>query len=458
MGTRIKALVVGATGSGAGKTTVTLAILAALRRRGLAVQPFKAGPDFIDPGHHFSASGRHSHNLDTWMLPPEENRSIFNRYAVSADVAVVEGVMGIFDGYGPRNQAGSTAHLAKLLKIPAALVINVKGMAQSIAAMALGFQNYDPDLTWAGVIANKCGSARHVDILRAATEGSSVMPLLGGLVRDPALTMPERHLGLITADEGGLSEQAFERLADLAEQGLDLERLLDQMHDLEIQPPPREETPKDPMVRIGVARDEAFCFYYEENLRRLHQAGATLVFFSPLRDEQLPSGLHGLYLGGGYPELFARQLAGNTGMLRDISTSAREGMPIFGECGGMVYLGRSVKGLEGRTWPLCGVLPIDTGMNHKLRSLGYRQVSFAADTPLGPKGTIARGHEFHYSEIIATHDGAASGVFGLKGRDDLPAAPAGLRVANTVASYIHFHFGSNHQLAESFVAFCRRAA
>jgi cobyrinic acid a,c-diamide synthase len=457
---RIKALCIGGTGSGTGKTTLTLALLAALRRRGLVVQPFKIGPDFIDPGHHHAASGRSSHNLDTWMLRPEENQAIFQHYAAEADIAVVEGVMGIFDGLGPQDETGSTAHLAKLLGIPVLLAIHAKGMARSIAALASGFQNFDPGLIWAGAIANKCGSAGHIEILRQSMAGNGTMPLLGGLLRDDDISLPERHLGLITADEGRLNEDALERLADLAEQGLDLDRLLNDLPSLEAMPVD-DDALKQADVRIGVARDQAFCFYYQENLRRLRAAGAELVFFSPLRDKCLPAGLDGLYLGGGYPELFAKELSQNQSMLADIAVSAEYGMSVFAECGGMIYLGRSVTDLEGRKWPLCGVLPIETGMNRKLRKLAYREAVFTGGTPLGPKGTKARGHEFHYSEISADHGGAINGVFHLRGRGnggDADLGPAGFRVANTVASYMHFHFGSNHQLANNFVDFCRSAA
>ncbi|MCB2190057.1 MAG: cobyrinate a,c-diamide synthase [Deltaproteobacteria bacterium] len=457
MGTRIKALSIGATGSGAGKTTVTLALLAALRRRGLRVQPFKAGPDFIDPGHHFTASGLISHNLDTWMLSPEENRAIFARHACQADLAVVEGVMGLFDGFGPEGEEGSTAHLAKLLGIPAVLVVNAKGMAGSIAAMAGGFQNFDPDLRWAGVIANKCGSFGHIQILRRAMSSSSLMPLLGGLLRASSLSMPERHLGLITAEEGGLAEDTLQRLADLAEEAIDLDRLLESLPEVAVEAP-MPQPPVSPKVRIGVARDQAFCFYYEENLRRLRRAGAELVPFSPMRDAHLPSNLQGLYLGGGYPELFAPILAENIDLRCDIAAAARNGLPIFGECGGMIYLGRSLRDLEGRVWPMCKVLPLDTAMNPKLRRLGYRQATFVKDTPLGPQGAVARGHEFHYSEITTLHGGASEDLFQLSGRNGSSPAFAGLRVANTLGSYLHFHFGSNPKLAEHFVAFCRRNA
>jgi cobyrinic acid a,c-diamide synthase len=362
---------------------------------------------------------------------------------------------------GPQDESGSTAHLAKLLGIPALLTIHAKGMARSIAAMAAGFQNFDPDMTWAGAIANKCGSAGHIELLRQAMAGHGTMPLLGGLLRDAGIALPERHLGLITADEGCLSKGALERLAELAEQRLDLDRLLADLPGIELWPMAREDSAKKADVRIGVARDQVFCFYYEENLRRLRQAGAELVYFSPLHDNGLPVGLDGLYLGGGYPELFARELSQNRGMLKDVSQAAKGGIPVFAECGGMIYLGKSVTGLEDRKWPLCGVLPIETGMNRKLRKLGYREACFAEDIPLGPKGTKARGHEFHYSEISVDHGGASKGVFQLKGRGrggDSDLDPAGFHVANTVASYMHFHFGSNPQLADNFVEFCRSGA
>ncbi len=456
-GQAIKSFCIGATGSGAGKTTVTLAILAALRRRGLTVQPFKAGPDFIDPGHHFLASGRPSHNLDTWMLSPEENRSIFARHAAGCDLALVEGVMGVFDGYGPQDEAGSTAHLAKLLGLPVLLLVNAKGMGQSLAAMAAGFQGYDPHLAWAGVMANQCGSPRHRALLQQALAGSVDMPFWGGLLRDPALCMPERHLGLITAEEGGLDPELLERLADLVEDGVDLDLLLANLSEVETASAPPA-APAAPKVRLGVARDEAFCFYYQENLRRLRQAGAELICFSPLRDQALPPDLHGLYFGGGYPELFAGQLAANQGLRREIASAARQGLPIYGECGGMIYLGDSVRDLEGRLWPQCGVLPLEVSMNPRLRQLGYRQVSLAEDSLLGPPGTIARGHEFHYSEITQKGQGAQEGVFVCQGRGGALLEPCGWRVANTVASYVHLHFGSNHHLAKNFVAFCQGAA
>ncbi len=457
MGKRVKAICISATGSGAGKTTVTLAVLAALKRRGLETQPYKAGPDFIDPGHHHQVVGRRSHNLDTWILSAKENKSIFSRYAHDADIAVIEGVMGVFDGFGPDKETGSTAHLAKLLSVPALLVISAKGMARSIAAMVGGYQSFDPDLQWAGAIANQCGSSRHITYLGQAMDRHDLMPFTGGLLRDPELTMPERHLGLITAEEKSLGLKTLERLADLAEEGLDLDRLLDSLPHVQLEPPAPKDLAPTRDVRIGVARDEAFCFYYEENLRRLAVAGAELVFFSPLRDTKIPTGLHGLYLGGGYPELFAHRLSENTSLLGDISHLCKQGLPVLAECGGLIYLSRSVTDSQGMTWPLCGVLPLDVAMNQKLRRLGYCEVAFSRDTPLGPQGTLARGHEFHYSHIKADHGGADFGLFELTNRGSLPLGPAGWRVGNTLASYVHFHFGSNGQLADSFVEFCRRA-
>lgn len=454
---QLRAFVIGAATSGAGKTTVTMAILAALRRRGLVVQPFKAGPDFIDPGHHAVAAGRPSHNLDTWMLSADENRAIFQRHAAGADVAVVEGVMGLHDGFGPLDDTGSTAHLAKLLGLPVALVVDAKGMAGSIAALAGGFVNFDPALGFVGVIANRVGGPGHAAILGQALAGrSGLPPFLGGLVRESGLAMPERHLGLITADEGAFDAAKLARLADWAEQGLDLDALLAGAAELDLIPLDEPAPPTRPVVTIGVARDAAFCFYYAENLRRLRQAGATLKFFSPIDDPAPPPGLDGLYLGGGYPELFAHKLSQNQTMRRAIARAVADGLPVLAECGGMLYLGQAVVDKSGQGWPMAGALDIVTRMGDKLSGLGYRQATFTADNPLGPAGTTGRGHEFHYSSIDEGASGAQAGVFELCGRAGGPARLAGYRVGNAVASYMHFHFGGNPDLARNFVEFCRK--
>ena len=452
----MKGILLAGTQSGAGKTTASLALMAALARRGLVVQGFKVGPDFIDPGHHRLATGRPSHNLDGWMLPADENRRIFGRYAAKADVAVVEGVMGLYDGFDPSSDNGSSAEMARLLGLDVALLANARAMARSLVALARGFAGFGPGISWAGLIANKAGSKNHVDILAKAMESAPEMPFLGGLAKRPELALPERHLGLVTAEEGGFGPEAMAALADWLEEGIDLDRLLEGLPEAELSP--AEDVPEAaPAVRLGVAKDRAFCFYYEENLRRLRAAGAELVFFSPLEDKKLPAGLDGLYLGGGYPELFARDLADNKNLRREIAALCRDGLPVYAECGGMMYLGRELKDTGGRRWPMAGVLPINTGMLPRLRSLGYREAVFTGDNLLGIQGAKARGHEFHYSEITEVDDSLLTNSYEVIGRKGPAPTARAYQKGNVLASYLHLHFGSNPDLAPSLVESCRLA-
>ncbi len=306
----MKGLVIAATHSGAGKTTLTLGLLAALRRRDLAVQPFKVGPDFIDPGHHTRAAGRPSFNLDGWMLSREENLRIFRHRAAAADVAVVEGVMGLFDGYDGASEAGSTAQMAKWLGLPVLLVVDARARARSAAALVHGFAAFDPALTLAGVVFNRVGSATHPDYLRQALESvPGGVRCFGGIPRDAELNIPARHLGLVTTEDHPLEGAYLEALADLVESNLDLDGLLAALPPVSLESIPAPTGSPPPMVRLGVARDQAFCFYYPDNLEWLENFGAQIVPFSPLADADLPPDLHGLYLGGGYPELFASQLS-----------------------------------------------------------------------------------------------------------------------------------------------------
>ncbi len=456
----MKGLVVAGTKSGVGKTTVSLALMAALKRRGLAVQPFKVGPDFIDPGHHTLVTGWTSRNLDGWMLDREENRAIFRARSQGAQVVVVEGVMGLFDGYGVKSGAGSTAEMAKMLGLPVLLVAGARSMAASFAALVGGYVRFDPELTWAGVVANRTGGPGHQEILREAMEMVPEVGLAGCLPAESEIALPERHLGLVTAEEGGFSEAVIDTLARWIESNLDLDLLLRDLPDLDPGSAP-EQAPAPPpgknRVPLGVARDKAFCFYYQENLDRLERAGAELIFFSPLESPGLPPGIRGLYLGGGYPELFAAQLADNKGLLQEVAALGRAGLPIYAECGGMMFLGREMIDLEGRVWPMAGLLPLTTRMLKKLASLGYREVEFAEDTPLGPKGTRVRGHEFHYSEITELEaDGVlGSGAYKVRSRKGPLPHVHGFRAFNTLAGYIHLHFGSDPEAAPSFVELCR---
>jgi cobyrinic acid a,c-diamide synthase len=450
-----RGLIIAGVSSGVGKTTVALGLMAAYRRRGLTVQPFKVGPDFIDPGHHTQATGRPSANLDGWMLPQPENLAIFHRNSRDADLALVEGVMGLFDGYDGASEAGSTAQMAKWLGLPVVLVVDARSMARSAAALAHGFATFDPDLKLAGIIFNRVGSDRHLTYLRQAMTQVSGVRVLGGLPRQQSLAIPERHLGLVTSEEYPLTPVYFQQLAEMMETHLDLDVLLELMPivtQMEEDTVPSNEAL--PQVRLGVARDQAFCFYYPENFRYLSRFGAELVTFSPLHDSRLPDNLDGLYLGGGYPEIFAEALSANTAMRNDIKEMAAMGLPIYGECGGLMYLSQGLTTLKGERTPMAGVLPLEVRMLPRLKALGYRQVTLEADCLLGPAGTRARGHEFHYSEITAEVVGLEK-VYRLAGRRGEAPGFEGYCQFRTLASYVHLHFGSNPNLARHFVEYCR---
>jgi cobyrinic acid a,c-diamide synthase len=452
-----KSILVSGTHSGCGKTSLTLGLLAALTRRGMRCAPFKTGPDFIDPGLHELACGRVSHNLDSWMLSPGTNSEIFSRYASGSDVAVIEGAMGLFDGASGVSESGSAAHMAKLLGIPVVLVVDVSGMARSVAAMARGFSCFDPDLATAGVVCNRVGGPGHREFLAEALDMAGV-PVLGSLARVPELAMPSRHLGLVTAQDLTAHPDWIQRLADWVEAGVDVDRLLRALPETGLAPtcppvsaPSAPPVPPPPRrVRLGVARDRAFCFAYAENLRLLDAAGADVFFFSPLADQRLPDGLDGLYLPGGYPELHAEALSANTAMLSDIRGFCLSGRPVYAECGGFMALTRAIEDQEGRAWPMAGVFDCTARMRPRFAALGYREALLTTPTPLGPAGTVARGHEFHYSNLTGVPDVPA--VYRLSGRKGPLDAPEGFLRGNTLGSYVHLHFASNPDLAGNFVA------
>lgn len=437
----LSALVIGGTHSGAGKTSLTLGLIGALRRRGLSVQPFKVGPDFIDPRHHERASGRPPRNLDGWMLDPEVNRRRFAQATADVDVAVIEGVMGLFDGSEGGTDRGSTAEMAKMLGLDVVLVVDAGAMARSAAAVIHGFTTFDPELRVAGVVLNKVGGDVHADMIRDAVAGSA--PILGALPHDPELAVPERHLGLHLPHE--TRGDYVERLATLVEEHIDLQALLARCRTSR-SPVPPEPRSALPTVRIGVARDEAFCFYYADNLELLEDAGAELVPFSPIRD-RLPDRLDGLYLGGGYPELHAEELAANEDARSAIRALALAGAPVYAECGGLMYLAEALE-LESGAHPMCGVLPFRTRMSAPLQ-IAYIDVTTTGGL-FGP-GRRARGHVFHQSEIVGEPE--VERCFELETTSGARAAE-GYAAGNVLATYAHLHFASCPELAGAFVARC----
>ena len=441
------------TASGVGKTTVTLAVIAAMRQRGAVVQPFKGGPDFLDTGHHTRVAGRTARNLDTWMLSRDSNKDVFCEATEGADFVVVEGMMGLFDGKDGATETGSSAEIAKLLGLPVILVLDAAKSARSIAAVVLGFERFDPQIVLAGVILNRVASERHYAMLEQAIHSSCQTPVLGWLPREAAISIPERHLGLRTAEEFRTQQgevKQIEMLAHLAETHLDLDALssLQCSFDFtEVQT--ARVVPVQPSIRIGVARDEAFSFYYEDNLDLLRQRGAEVVPFSPLWDAALPADLDALYLGGGYPELYAAQLSANHSMLQSVRMFAVAGKTIYAECGGMIYLSRQLTTVEESSYAMASLLPFVMEMTGKLAKFGYVTVALKQDCLLGPAGTVLRGHSFHYSHIVGQPKMLTSYQvrYSLSGQTE----DEGFSVGNILASYVHLHFRASPQIAKHFV-------
>jgi cobyrinic acid a,c-diamide synthase len=443
-----KGFVVAGCASGVGKTTVALALIAAYRRRGFVVQPFKCGPDFIDGGHHTRASGRISRNLDGWMFSAETSREIFSCASQAADLMVVEGVMGLFDGVDGRSNAGSTAEIARCLGLPVILVVDASSMARSAAALVHGFATFDPALNLAGVVFNRVAAPSHYQILQdALASGTEVRPL-GYLPLRKDIEIPERHLGLFTAQEDVVPASIVPLLGDLAEQTIDLDALLELAAPISAH---RDDVRPDRAgtVRIGVARDKAFSFYYEDNLDELRRAGAEIVEFSPLDDPRLPEAVDALYFGGGYPELFAWQLAANESMIADVRRMAEKGLPIYAECGGLMYLAREIVPRTGPSVPMASVLPLSVEMTEKLVNFGYTEVAFLSDCLLGVAGSQARGHSFHCSRIREA--APLESVYRARNWRTKREEPEGFRRKNVLASYIHLHFLSNRAIARAFV-------
>lgn len=454
---RIPRIVIAGVASGVGKTTVTVGIAEALRARGLRVATFKCGPDYLDPTYHRRASGRIAHNLDGFMMGRDAVLETFARATADADIALVEGVMGLFDGASPTGEAGSTAEIAKWLAAPVVLVVDASGMARSIAAIAHGFSRFDPDLRVEGVIGNFVGSRGHLELLGRALHAP---PVLGGFPKAPEHAFPERHLGLRTAD-GAIPDALLATWGELAQAWLDLDRLVgiaEAAIDLELPSSvlSRNANEAVPRCRIAIARDEAFHFYYEANLARLEAAGAELVPFSMLDADRLPPDVAGLYLGGGYPELFADRIAANVSMRNSIRRFAADGHPIYAECGGLMALCRSLRTLDGERHAMIGLVPADVEVRSKLQALGYVEVETQSATALGEAGTRFRGHQFRYSELVAI-DPDLERVYRMRRRRGGDVLPEGYRVGSVLASYVHAHWASNALVAENFVRACLQA-
>jgi cobyrinic acid a,c-diamide synthase len=443
-------VVIAAPRSGGGKTTVTTGLMAALAKRGLRVSPHKVGPDYIDPSYHAAATGRPGRNLDPWLVGEDQVAPLFAHGATGSDVAVVEGVMGLFDGASPRlglpPDFASTAHVARLLDAPVILVVDASGVSASVAALVHGFATFDPRVRLGGVVLNQVGSERHESLLREALSRSGI-PVLGALRRDPGLTTPSRHLGLVPVAErtGGIAAW-LDRVAGAVSDGVDLEAVMR----VASSAPPLTTTAWTPPVparsghaRIAVAAGRAFTFGYAETAELLAAAGAEVATFDPLTDSHLPEGTDGLLLGGGFPEVYAGELAGNASLRDDVRLLAGRGAPIVAECGGLLWLARS---LEGR--PQCGIVEADAAMSPRL-TLGYREAVASVDSPLAARGTRVRGHEFH--RTATTPAAGVEAAWDMDGRAEGWAGPA------LHASYLHLHWAGVAGVAERFVTAAQRA-
>jgi cobyrinic acid a,c-diamide synthase len=446
-------IVIAGTHSGVGKTTLATALMAAFTRRGLRVQPFKVGPDFIDPGFHEAASGRASRNLDGWMLSRDANLRTFARASADADLAIIEGVMGLFDGRDAASESGSTAEMAKWLDAPVLLAADASAMARSAAALVRGFEEFDSELDVAAVLFNRVGGPGHADLLREAVAYCCRAAAIGFLPADERIALPSRHLGLTMAAES-LTRACLDRMAAWIEANVDLDAVLRMARErsrplASAETVDAQQAPACPDVRIGIASDEAFCFYYCDNLDLLRDAGAELVEFSPIRDAALPDDIGGLYFGGGYPELHAAALSANRPMLEAVR---RFGGPVYAECGGFMYLTQAIVDASGAAHPMAGLFPTCARMQPRLAALGYLEAEASENLLWLKAGERMRGHEFRHSEIDAMPAGVRRC---LRLRNGRGARAEGYTCGSVLAGYAHLHFGSAPEFARRFVEACR---
>ncbi len=451
------ALIIAGERSGVGKTTVTLALLSFLSQKSQKVQSFKVGPDYIDPMFHQRVTGRPCRNLDPVLTSEMYVQDCFNRHIHSVDYALIEGVMGLFDGASGRDDWASTAHVARLLKLPVLLVLDCSRLSRSVAAIAYGYKSFDPRIQLAGVVFNRVGSDRHLELLKDALEPLQ-LPILGVLRRQDNITIPDRHLGLVPTAEMPEMDALIERLADLGNSCFDWQRLLPLLT-----PPAQsglgevlrvEEKPKI-SIRIAIARDRAFSFYYQDNLDILQQLGAELVFWSPLDDVKLPENIHGLYFGGGFPEVFAQQLAENNRARESVRNAILTNIPTYAECGGLMYLSENISDFEGNSWSMVGILPTTTVMEKRL-TVGYRQAKALQDSPLVNAGKTVWGHEFHHSQLTLMPEKPLFETQGYDQKGQGKAVTEGWRVHCCHASYVHLHWGGCPEIPAQFLQRCQQ--
>jgi cobyrinic acid a,c-diamide synthase len=442
--------------SGVGKKTVTLTLLASLRRRGVKVQSFKVGPDYIDPMFHQYVTGLPCRNLDAVLTSENYIQKCFNHHSPQSEYTLVEGVMGLFDGIGQlantngKTDFASTAHVARLLDIPIILVIDCSRLSGSVAAIAHGYCSLDSRIKVAGLVLNRVGSDRHLSLLKTSLAPLQ-LPILGVLRRQDNITIPDRHLGLIPTSELPELDQIINSLADIGDTYFDWDKLLPLLKSSS-SPIPNSQLPiTNSSVKIAVARDQAFNFYYQDNLDLLEQLGAELVFWSPLNDSQLPKDIQGMYFGGGFPEVFAPQLAANISLIQAVKNSISAGIPTIAECGGLMYLCEQIIDFDGNSWPMVGILPTHAQMDKRL-TLGYRRAVILENTFLLDSNKHIFGHEFHRSHLITN---SPQPLFNTYRYDcDENTGFEGWYLPNVHASYIHQHWGESREIPQRFIQEC----
>ncbi|NET60635.1 MAG: cobyrinate a,c-diamide synthase [Symploca sp. SIO2E6] len=459
-------LIIAGERSGVGKTTLTLALLSSLSRKSSRVQSFKVGPDYIDPMFHQRVTGRPCRNLDPVLTSENYVQECFNLHLQAVDYALIEGVMGLFDGATGADDFASTAHLARLLQLPVLLVLDCSRLSRSVAAIAHGYRSFDARINLAGVLLNRVGSDRHLELLQDALEPLQ-LPIMGVLPRQEHITIPDRHLGLVPTAEIPQLDELIDRLAHLGDRCFAWEQLLPLLspnyrldhvgiisHHKNVSASPCPCVPASGVShlppRIAVARDRAFSFYYQDNLDILQQLGAELVFWSPLTDKTLPEGVQGLYFGGGFPEVFAQQLAANTSLLETLRRTIIQGMPTYAECGGLMYLCEQIIDFQNQSWSMVGILPTTTVMGGRL-TLGYRQATALQESPLLPVGTQVWGHEFHRSQLTVMPE---QPLLEIRGYQQSQATLEGWRLHQLHASYVHLHWGSRPEIPARFLQQC----
>lgn len=458
-------LMIAGTKSGVGKTTITMGILASLSRR-MKVQAFKVGPDYIDPSFHTMITKRYCRNLDSYLMSEDVIRYLYSSNSLEADISIVEGVMGLYDGAEVGSDIGTSASIAKMLKLPVILVVDGSKVASSIAAVAKGYNDFDPEVSIEGIIINNVGSKAHYELLAKAIRHYTDITPCGYLVKNTNLSLPERHLGLTPVDELSSLESYYDNLADLVEESIDMESIIEISKKNEFYSNAVIENPYakhiDKMknkinqsggLTIGVAKDEAFHFYYRDNIELLKNMGVNIVYFSPIHDENLPSNINGVIFGGGFPEMFSKELEQNVAFKKTVLDSLSNGIPYHAECGGLMYLCNQLTNLEGETFDMVGLLDGSTSMTQRLQRFGYAYLKLKKDCIFGTEGDTIKIHEFHRSNADIDNEKVFK-LYKLRGGEVFKEWTCGYEKYNGIGAYAHIHYYNNIQFAINYLEKC----